>query len=769
MPPQQQPVPVIATASPSWLTAEEEKHRRLFDEAQERAKRAQAAAMLSNSSPPPVNVIQNNSYQPPKSHVSPPPVTPSFQQPALAPSPAPVPAAAPAQMNVIRQDPSRLAAQQQQSGGYKASAGASLYQSAMMALGSSAAPTTPQATPARPQQNTLAPSPSPPITSGPSDSTSTPTRLYSPPATSSTYPSTAGGSAPTAAPPASGQVHLSAEAEKAQMRYLEAKRAVEHRQRNASTASNNPSPASNEPLPYDMLFPSGSPSATTATLQRAENRVSTPPVSQSPVSLAQSLASPTTPPPSASHTRAMSVSRQMNPLEAIASLRNNIEGGRAPAPPPRRQTPGIMSPSSPPPGQGSSIRSPLAAGSGLPPVYGEPPASPPQPTVYNSYQPPRGLTAEQEKAQLAARYRGVDNDNAGGSGSSSSQAPPAPSALAAPPAMAPGYSESSRPLDAVEEKARLAAAYAAEDHAANSANQSSGYGPPPTGSMSPPPAPPQVFNSQSPTWQPPPPHLQSPPPPATPGYAQQQQFAQASYNQPQMMYGTHSAMASPTPPSAQQMYSSTPPPSVPFQTDSSAQDLAAPIATRPLMPPNFESQRSITSTAYGMEQNPGAVYQPPREYHQTPAHMDQVHSGYYVESPDAMANGNGYGNGNGNGDGYDSFANNNSYAYNDEAQPGLRRDPSISQGKRRVPVNEQIAGVPPPPPLAPRPPAEYIQETERMAAADPSLNWGHQSHQSPGSPGSFGLEVRPFSPLDLSFDQQNIPFERPPLPPKVPI
>jgi len=134
---------------------------------------------------------------------------------------------------------------------------------------------------------------------------------------------------------------------------------------------------------------------------------------------------------------------------------------------------------------------------------------------------------------------------------------------------------------------------------------------------------------------------------------------------------------------------------------------------------------------------------------------------------------------NGQGGGYGAnFMNTDPYAKNgDDAT--LIRDPSISKGKRRAVEGGSSASPPPPPPLAPRPPVEYIHETERIHASTPAheLNWENQgggqqqynySHEMENGV-EFGLEVRPFSPLDLSFDQKNVPFERPPLPPKVPI
>jgi len=141
------------------------------------------------------------------------------------------------------------------------------------------------------------------------------------------------------------------------------------------------------------------------------------------------------------------------------------------------------------------------------------------------------------------------------------------------------------------------------------------------------------------------------------------------------------------------------------------------------------------------------------------------------------------------------------------------RDPSISAGKQRAPTNTNLpAGsglgralsmtapfaVPPaPPPLAPRPPKEYIQQTQeedakiRRLTSDPSafsevlegeqrtrtnsirvpsmpasptrLSTGGSGYITPKQP-EFGLGLRPFSPIDLSlegFNNSNRPSNPP--------
>jgi len=98
----------------------------------------------------------------------------------------------------------------------------------------------------------------------------------------------------------------------------------------------------------------------------------------------------------------------------------------------------------------------------------------------------------------------------------------------------------------------------------------------------------------------------------------------------------------------------------------------------------------------------------------------------------------------------------------------LTRDPTISEGKRRASELQQLASAPP---LLPRPPAEYVRESQGDIRPNdfngdtPTLD-----------PRDFSLDVRPFSPLDISFAGDR-PFamdtsftgDRPPIPPKVPI
>ena len=673
-----------------------------------------------------MNVVQYPQYTPTKPRTSP---TPTAAAPQAASSP----------MNVIRQD---RTTPQQGTGYNKPSAGAMLYQNAMMAVNSSVA--TPATTPPRPVKNTLAPSPPP---AGPAY-TSSP---YTPTATlAHTSARGSSGSPPTV--PRSQ--YANAEEEKAQLRYLSAKRAVEARQQHASSASVGSPPGSNSPVPYEQLFPGANGNAPTQTPAASSS-------SQQPQYTPQS---PGPPSPSASASRVGAVSptsfthsrttsdsrmasedgyrRQMNPLEAIASLRGNLEGGQRPVPPPRRQTPGVISPVSPSTQSGFRTSGEGARGPSPPGYAGLPPGAAP-PVVRSAYQPPAPvLTAEQEKAQLRARYGEGDNANVGGSSSSNRNRAPSSAPASHPPPMdmAPGYEEPlDRPLNAAEEKARLAAQFAAEERAAK---QMPGYGPAPT--LLPPPA--QHQPDQSP-WQ----QQQTQPPPHPPPQQLYSQPSHSPYIQP-----SGSAFIPPPP------------------SGGAGSGIAAPVATRPLVPASIPSQGSGVSASSEYRGVPEGTLQPPHEYGYS---EPQSYSDYYAADPAPVStenasfgNGSVYATGNdkGNGSGA-TFMNTDPYAKNgDEGTQLLIRDPSISQGKRRA-VEAS------PPPLAPRPPVHYIHETIDANTPPHERNWGNQDgaaqHDSSGAENgvNFGLEVRPFSPLDLSFDQHNVPFERPPLPPKVPI
>ena len=114
------------------------------------------------------------------------------------------------------------------------------------------------------------------------------------------------------------------------------------------------------------------------------------------------------------------------------------------------------------------------------------------------------------------------------------------------------------------------------------------------------------------------------------------------------------------------------------------------------------------------------------------------------------------------------------------SEDSIRRDPSISQGKQRIPSNEASPFVapPPPPPLMPRPPVEYIQQTkeedikirrmtqeavnrtvygEKPGGESGTAPWLTEGFLNSPSDG-FSLGLRPFSPLDLSLDTSNAGF-----------
>jgi hypothetical protein len=102
----------------------------------------------------------------------------------------------------------------------------------------------------------------------------------------------------------------------------------------------------------------------------------------------------------------------------------------------------------------------------------------------------------------------------------------------------------------------------------------------------------------------------------------------------------------------------------------------------------------------------------------------------------------------------------------------LLRDPSISWGKKKA----TLPRTPTPPPLMPRPPVEYIEETQVQDAMMVSREGGEVDEVEDDdnwpdegiSPASIPLDIQPFTPFVVSFATR--PFEvPPPLPPKVPL
>lgn len=181
-------------------------------------------------------------------------------------------------MNIIRQDPSRLAPQQNAGSGYKVSAGASLHSSAMAAVNVNT-PVRLGPLPRIPQSATTPYLPS--VMYGSAASFVAQTRLQA----------QQGLQLPGAQRP-----HINAEEEKAHLRYLEARRAVEQRQRErtqdacasgATPAPEQPPPASaapaSAPVPYEQLFGPPAAPSTPAPAPRQQTPPRSPPVlDQSP-------------------------------------------------------------------------------------------------------------------------------------------------------------------------------------------------------------------------------------------------------------------------------------------------------------------------------------------------------------------------------------------------------------------------------------------------------------------------------------------------------
>ena len=82
------------------------------------------------------------------------------------------------------------------------------------------------------------------------------------------------------------------------------------------------------------------------------------------------------------------------------------------------------------------------------------------------------------------------------------------------------------------------------------------------------------------------------------------------------------------------------------------------------------------------------------------------------------------------------------------------------------------ASIPPPPPLMPRPPKEYIQETQeedqafsaKIEAMDKDSGSASITHAFDSN-----IELRPFTPFSADFDNRASAAPPPPLPPKVPL
>ncbi|KAF8337537.1 uncharacterized protein EI90DRAFT_2661920 [Cantharellus anzutake] len=240
-------------------------------------------------------------------------------------------------------------------------------------------------------------------------------------------------------PPAAPKQWPTALQEKEQMKYLEAKRAVERHQRVTST----------DPVPYDALYPTNSTSNGNAS--KDTNRANSSGHRNAAVSNILAPGSPGQVP----HQIAPSYVGGGSGSSSSSVRQNNMSNGPPPTPPPRRNT--STSTSSPPPTM-SSIRE-----NG---VNGVPPYD----------QLARPLNALEEKALLSRKYAQEDAAVAAGPSSSNwADAPPPPASPPPPPS-----DTLNRPLNAAEEKARVKAQYEAADRAAASSIPSSlETGPPP--------------------------------------------------------------------------------------------------------------------------------------------------------------------------------------------------------------------------------------------------------------------------------------------------
>jgi hypothetical protein len=103
----------------------------------------------------------------------------------------------------------------------------------------------------------------------------------------------------------------------------------------------------------------------------------------------------------------------------------------------------------------------------------------------------------------------------------------------------------------------------------------------------------------------------------------------------------------------------------------------------------------------------------------------------------------------------------------------LSRDPTIKQGKQRASNNTT------PPPLLPKPPSNYIQETQaederiRTQLDENDTSALLTEDERSQSPFQYALDIRPFSPFEAELSFSNIIVRDsdpvPPLPPKIPI
>lgn len=112
------------------------------------------------------------------------------------------------------------------------------------------------------------------------------------------------------------------------------------------------------------------------------------------------------------------------------------------------------------------------------------------------------------------------------------------------------------------------------------------------------------------------------------------------------------------------------------------------------------------------------------------------------------------------------------YTRQSYAPSSLSRDPTIRLGKQRAVTSTT------PPPLMPKPPSDYIQETQaadlriRSQLDDSNASSLLHEPERAQSPFKFSLDMRPFSPFDVGLTNITMNTDIPPVPPvppKIPI
>lgn len=185
-----------------------------------------------------------------------------------------------------------------------------------------------------------------------------------------------------------------------------------------------------------------------------------------------------------------------------------------------------------------------------------------------------------------------------------------------------------------------------------------------------------------------------------------------------------------------------PPVTPPRATSSHGRTLPTPRA-QPTPPPGPSGSRPLTAAEekarlramYEAEERGMASLPPPQVYSPQPMH--------------APVNGtNGYSGTNGYGRAAD-----------------MERHMSVSSGS-------YYGDIPPPPPLMPKPPKEYMEETlQEDRVLSTQIHAIDQQHEEGYTPrGDANLELQPFTPFNSGFEAHAIPLSvppPPPLPPKI--